>query len=211
LVPREVLGHGQAGLGAEEESLLGRLDLLQLTSKRTAGSWLVSPSPTLQAPEGVLAPTVSGTQSQPKGPSPPLRQLSDLSDVLRPQRHPVVSRGWGAARGHTGKEWLWVSVAGSPEPASLPPGADSCRGLQVPLPSMLGQPRERIGSYLFGREHPQRATVLPHGHAHLGQQCFPGGQSEGSAPTQGFIWSVGSGAPCRDCSPDWGSGQWGHW
>ena len=26
-----------------------------------------------------------------------------------------------------------------------------------------------------------------------------------------FIWSVGSGAPCRDCSPDWGSGQWGHW
>lgn len=63
LVPCEVLGHGQAGLGAEEESLLGRPGLFRLTSKWTAGSWAVSPSPALQAPEGVLAPPVSGTRS----------------------------------------------------------------------------------------------------------------------------------------------------
>lgn len=31
----------------------------------------------------------------------------------------------------------------------------------------------RPRSYLFGREHSQGATILPHGHTHLSQQGFP--------------------------------------
>lgn len=40
-------------------------------------------------------------------------------------------------------------------------------------------PWSRDRSYLLGGEHTQGAAVLPHGHTHLRQQGFPGGQSRG--------------------------------
>lgn len=85
---------------------------------------------------------------------------------------------------HTGEERPWASMVPGPGPVPSPPrGADiTPRAVGGPALSPSGlYPRARKSAYLFGRKHTQRAAVLPHGHAHLGQQRFPGGTASGSA------------------------------
>lgn len=83
---------------------------------------------------------------------------------------------WLRSHAHaTASQWAPQSRPHLPQPSAKCAQKHPC----PPAPALsqgsamaLRPPR----SYLFGREHTQGAAVLSHGHAHLGQQGFPGGK-----------------------------------
>lgn len=78
------------------------------------------------------------------------------------------------------------------EPSSLPEELTPHKGPRVAQPCL-----SQTSSYLLGREHTKGTAILPHGHAHLGQERFPGGTERGQLKSQG---AAGPASPPADRS-----------